>query len=780
MGATTIWERWDSMLPDGSINPGEMTSFNHYALGAVADWLHRGVAGLAPAPPATADLVRPSHPRARPRRLARHLTPYGEAGVDWRRENGQFGLEADVPVGTQASVVLPGGHETEVVEHGRHNWVVPDPHDALTAPVRTIRDVMDSPELWDRVVAAATASGVAHGEADTARRLAHGLDQPVADLVRTLAPPETFRPSRRSGRASGRPAAHDARIRHVDRTRPPRRCGLAARPEGPENDPRRPPMRSAPRTLLAELTLPEKMAQLSCYFPAYISDTDDFAERYPHGVGHVSCLEARMVDRLEDVAAFQHRVQTAAMTASGHQIPVIFHMEGLCGAYLPGATTFPSGIGRASSWDPELERAVGDIVGRQERALGITQTLAPVLDISRDSRMGRQGETYGEDPALASALGAAYVAGLQTGGGATRSDAVAKHFLGFHHSEGGIHGAHCDIPDRLLIEVYGKPFQAAITLAGLRGVMPCYSSVGGEPVSASPRLLTGLLRDQMGFDGVAVADYGAIGNLHTVHRVAESYPHAGLLALKAGLDAEFHVPLAFTDELAHWFTDGRADIALLDQAVLRVLTAKFRMGLFDHPFALTGADLERTFHGAGDTDVSLRSARESIVLLRNDGGTPAASGQAAGGDRVPRRQRPASSSVATPTSRCPKACLRPTPRWPDWPVVSSAGLSAPCRAPASRPMTTPPSRNCYTASNPASAICCRSSPRGCPAPRWCGPAGTRSSATTSRATPRRSPSPRTPTPCSSPSAASTEPPRSPRWARASTPRTSTSPPARTR
>ena len=82
-----------------------------------------------------------------------------------------------------------------MVGHGRHSWVVPDPHDAPTAPVRTIRDVMDSPELWDRVVAAATASGVAHGEANTARRLAHGLDQPVADLVRTLAPPETFRPA---------------------------------------------------------------------------------------------------------------------------------------------------------------------------------------------------------------------------------------------------------------------------------------------------------------------------------------------------------------------------------------------------------------------------------------------------------------------------------------------------------------------------------------------------------------------------------------------------------
>jgi beta-glucosidase len=376
------------------------------------------------------------------------------------------------------------------------------------------------------------------------------------------------------------------------------------------------------RALLAELTIEEKLAQISCYFPTDIADTDDFGRRYPHGVGQVSCLEARKADGLEDVAAFQRRVQTTAMAASGHQIPAIFHMEGLCGAYLPRATSFPSGIGRASAWNPDLERAVGDIVGRQERALGISHTFAPVLDISRDSRMGRQGETYGEDPTLASALGVAFVEGLQSGADGLRTEAVAKHFLGFHHSEGGIHGAHCDIPDRLLIEVYGKPFQAAITLAGLRGVMPCYGSLDGEPVSGSRRFLTELLRDQMGFDGVAVSDYGAIGNLHTVQRVAESYAHAGLLALTAGLDAELHMPLAFTDDLAQWFADGRADIAVLDQAVLRVLTAKFRMGLFDHPFALAGAELGKTFHDAGDSAISLRSARESIILLRNDGSLP--------------------------------------------------------------------------------------------------------------------------------------------------------------
>jgi beta-glucosidase len=375
--------------------------------------------------------------------------------------------------------------------------------------------------------------------------------------------------------------------------------------------------------LLEKLSLDEKMAQVSCYFPTDITQTADFAERFPFGIGEVSCLETRSALTLDEVSAFQRKVQAEAMEGSGHGIPAIFHMEGLCGAYLPGATSFPSGLGRASSWDVDLEHAVGQIVGRQERALGITHTLAPVLDVSRDPRMGRQGETYGEDPSLAAALGVAFTLGLQGEDSAgRRTEAVAKHFLGSHHTEGGIHGAHCNVPDRLLVEVYGKPFQAAITNGGLRGVMPSYNSVGGEPVSASVRLLQTLLREEMGFDGMVVSDYGAVGNLHSVQRVAQSPAHAGLAALHAGMDVELHVPQGFGPELHEWFANGRADVALLDRAVHQVLTAKFRMGLFEHPFAPDPLDRKASFQPLADGAVAVQSARESLVLLRNDGVLP--------------------------------------------------------------------------------------------------------------------------------------------------------------
>ena len=161
----------------------------------------------------------------------------------------------------------------------------------------------------------------------------------------------------------------------------------------------------------------------------------------------------------------------------------------------------------------ELEEKIAEIVSRQEAACGITHILAPVLDISRDSRMGRQGETYGEDPALASAMGAAYTKGIQKKETAGRkTESVAKHFLAFHNSNGGIHGAVSDTPPRLLEEIYGKPFQAAIQESDLLGIMPCYCTVNGEPVSASYGLLTKLLRDEMGFQGLCISDYGAVGN----------------------------------------------------------------------------------------------------------------------------------------------------------------------------------------------------------------------------------------------------------------------------
>ncbi len=189
MGATTVWERWDSMLPNGSINPGQMTSFNHYALGAVADWLHRTVAGLAPAEPGYRRLhIQPQPDVALTSASARHLTPYGEAAVAWRRGGGRLVVEATVPVGSTAKVMLPGTLAEEEVRHGRHEWSVPDPcsEEPELKPDASVRDVLDRPRIWNAVVDAAVAERIADDEADLARRLMPLLDVPAVELIDRL------------------------------------------------------------------------------------------------------------------------------------------------------------------------------------------------------------------------------------------------------------------------------------------------------------------------------------------------------------------------------------------------------------------------------------------------------------------------------------------------------------------------------------------------------------------------------------------------------------------
>ena len=210
MGATTVWERWDAILPDGTINPGQMTSFNHYALGAVADWLHRAVAGLAPAAPGYRELlVRPVPARALTSASARHRTPYGDAEVSWQRSQGQLRLRVVVPVGATASVHVPGGSEPVRVGHGTHTWQTADPA-AVDRPLpaqATVRDVLDHEDTWRQVVAAAVETGVVSDEAQAAARLQPFLDAPSRRLVDALAhaPP---------GLSKGRKALH-ARLDHL-------------------------------------------------------------------------------------------------------------------------------------------------------------------------------------------------------------------------------------------------------------------------------------------------------------------------------------------------------------------------------------------------------------------------------------------------------------------------------------------------------------------------------------------------------------------------------------
>lgn len=423
------------------------------------------------------------------------------------------------------------------------------------------------------------------------------------------------------------------------------------------------------QALLEELSLPEKMAQVRGIFPfgAYGENWEAISRMTKNGIGQVSTLQMREFHTKEACCAWQRRIQEIVMENSPHHIPAAFHMEGLCGAFIQGSVSLPSGIARGAGWDTALEEQLGRVVSRQEAACGITQTLAPVLDVAREPRMGRHGEPYGEDPTLVAAMGTAYLKGLQAEKTAGReTEGAAKHFLAFHNSQGGIHGTHSLTTSRELQEVYGKPFQAAIAKGGLRGVMPCYCLIDGEPVHASRKLLTGLLREEMGFAGVTVSDYSGVAHTHEDQHVEETMEEAALRCMAAGMDVELPSEHAYSDSLELLFATGKADMAILDQAVLRVLTAKFRTGLFEHPFALEGKELDSTFFDGGDRELALRSARESLVLLKNDGLLPLPKKGLTIALIAPRRTTPISSLAATPTwpwRSPPTRCGLPLPGW---------------------------------------------------------------------------------------------------------------------
>ncbi len=386
-------------------------------------------------------------------------------------------------------------------------------------------------------------------------------------------------------------------------------------------DSAQPPEKRA-EDLLSHMSLEEKLAQIQG-LDLFKYSKERLKEEYPHGVGEVSCLVACTMDSSEKIADLFRNVQEEIMASSEHHIPAIFHMEGLCGGLMPQATSFPSGIGQASTWNPEQQKKMAGIIRDQIKAVGITHAFAPVLDISRDPRFGRQGESYGEDPTLASAMGTAYVQGMQNEGDLEDGVmAAAKHFLGYMNSQGGIHAAPCDIPDRPLREIFAKPFQAAFTQGGLKSVMNCYSALNGEPVAGSKKILTGLLRNEMGFEGLTVSDYTSIAELMKRQKTCRNELEAGRRALEAGMDVELPSKACYNEGLLDLIKNGGLDEAVLNRSVTRILTAKFALGLFENPYPAESRKIAEVFSRPEDKELSLKIARESIVLLKNDGILP--------------------------------------------------------------------------------------------------------------------------------------------------------------
>ncbi len=300
-------------------------------------------------------------------------------------------------------------------------------------------------------------------------------------------------------------------------------------------------------------------------------------------------------------------------------IPAIVHEESTAGFTARDATQFPQAIGLAATWEPGLVEAMGDVIREQMLAVGARHTLAPVLDVTRDPRWGRTEETYGECPYLASRLGVAYVRGVQGRDLSNGVVATGKHFLGYGMSEGGLNHAAARIGPRELREVYARPFEAAIREAGLASVMNAYNDIDGQPCGGSREILDDLLRGELGFEGVVVADYYTTLLLIAWHRVAANKGEAAQRALEAGLDVELPQRDCFGDPLKERVEAGLVSEDLVDRAVRRLLRMKFELGLFERPTV----DADRA-PDAYDRPQQVSLARElackSIVLLENRDG----------------------------------------------------------------------------------------------------------------------------------------------------------------
>lgn len=380
--------------------------------------------------------------------------------------------------------------------------------------------------------------------------------------------------------------------------------------------------------LLALMTLDEKLAQLSCLWStAFVSkgtfDAEEVAQLMPHGMGQITRIGASTGLHPRESAEYMNAVQKVVIERTRLGIPVIVHEESTGGFCHRDATVFPQGIGLAATWNPTLVKQAAEVIRTQMRAVGARHALAPVLDVARDPRWGRVEETYGEDPVLIGTIGTAYVQGLQGDNLAYGVAATGKHFLGYALSEGGRNWAPVQLGPRELREVYAEPFAAVIRDAGLATIMNSYSSVDGLPCAGSPAILTGLLRDELGFDGTVVADYASVVMLMAHHHVAATQGEAARLALLAGLDMELPTVDCYGAPLRAETEAGRLSLDVIDTSVRRVLRLKFQLGLFEQPYV----DAERAsavFQTQEQRLLARKAVAQSTILLTNNGVLPLA------------------------------------------------------------------------------------------------------------------------------------------------------------
>lgn len=378
--------------------------------------------------------------------------------------------------------------------------------------------------------------------------------------------------------------------------------------------------------LVSQMTLDEKLAQISSYWIYELQkqgelDQDEINRKLKHGIGQITRLAGATTFDPSTAAKTANRLQKFLVEETRLRIPAIIHEESCSGAMVLGGTMFPQILGLAATFKPELARSMADVIRSQLLAIGARQGLAPVLDVARDPRWGRVEETFGEDPTLVSQFGVAYIQGLQGDNLERGVLATGKHFVGHSFSQAGLNCGPVHIGWQELYEVFLPPFAAAIRLAGLRSIMNAYPELDGEVVAASHRILTGILRHELGFKGVVVSDYEAVAMIHDFHHIAEDKSAAAILAMNAGIDVELPTCNCYGEPLRAALEAGEINLEAVDQAVRRHLEQKKELGLFEHPYVDEGRAVE-FFENPDDRSLARQIAVQSIVLLKNDGTLP--------------------------------------------------------------------------------------------------------------------------------------------------------------
>ncbi|HCJ47803.1 MAG TPA: beta-glucosidase [Microbacterium sp.] len=362
--------------------------------------------------------------------------------------------------------------------------------------------------------------------------------------------------------------------------------------------------------LLGRMTLPEKVGQMM-QFDAREDLEGIVLDHHAGSILHTS------------PAKVLRAAELTAQTRLG--IPLLVADDCIHGhSFWEGATIFPTQLGMAASWDTALAERVARATAAEVAATGIHWTFSPVLCIARDLRWGRINETFGEDPFLIGELASAMVRGYQ-GDGLDDPDAIlatAKHFAGYSETQGGRDASEADISRRKLRSWFLPPFER-VAREGCRTFMLGYQTTDGVPITVNDWLLSDVLRGEWGYTGTLITDWDNVGRMVWEQKVQPDYAHAAAAAVKAGNDMIMTTPGFFQGALDA-VASGLLDEGDIDQAVSRVLSLKFRFGLFENPRLPDTARIAEVVATREHTELNLEAARRSLVLLRNDGTLPLA------------------------------------------------------------------------------------------------------------------------------------------------------------